>query len=287
MIDKQYLLTDEQVISFITQGYLLIQPELRPGLNEEVCRGFDENGMAPVDFENDPYFERLVEDAPAVKEAFEHPAIEGALVSLLGEKRQNFGWYCHGTRPGGGGVGWHQDDVNVRHHQVRRLMVLYYPQDVTPDMGPTYVVPSTHFWNTPTDRMVTYGNFRNQVALTVPAGTFVFTHYDLWHSASHNTSNKIRYMVKLYVDRLEEPTQPNWNHDPELGDRLARQRFHFDNPSLATPSDYYKERHLRWQAWQHLKGEIPGGTDNLVAVPGTDKLAKLYDIQGYIGDPRL
>lgn len=287
MIDRQYLLSDEQVISFIVQGYLLLQPPFRVGLDEEVCRQFDQNGIAPVDFENDPYCDLLLEKSPSLREVFGHPNVEGALISLLGEKRRNFGWYCHATPPGGGGVGWHQDDVNIRHHQVRRLMLLYYPQDVTPDMGPTYVLPSTHFWNMPTDRMQTYGNFRHQTALTVPAGTIAFVHYDLWHTASHNTSNKTRYMVKLYVDRLEEPTQPEWNHDPATGDNLARQRFHFENASLASGTEFYKERHLRWHAWQHLKGEIPGGVNNLVAVPGRSTPSDLNEMQGYIGDPRL
>jgi len=286
MIDRQYLLTDEQMISFIINGYVLIQPDLRPGLNEEVCRQFDENGLPPVDLENDPYFESLPRLAPGVDEVFAHPAVEGAMISLLGARRQNFGWYCHATVPGTGGVGWHQDDVNVRHHQVRRLTLMYYPQDVTADMGPTYVVPSTHFWNTPTDRMANYGNFRNQVALTVPAGTIAFTHYDLWHSASFNSSDRVRYMVKLYTDRLEEPTQPTWNHDPERGDFLARNRFHHENPGLASGTEHYKERYLRWMAWQHLKGEMGHSDGRMLAVPGGNAVP-VGEVQGYLGDPRL
>ena len=44
-------------------------------------------------------------------------------------------------------------------------MFLYYPQDVTADMGPTYVVPGTHLYNTPSDMMQNYGNIRGQVPL--------------------------------------------------------------------------------------------------------------------------
>jgi hypothetical protein len=287
MIDRRYLLTDDQVITFIIQGYLLIQPDLRPGLNADICRQFDQNGLVPVDLDNDPYGEQIFEKAPGLREVFAHPTVEGALVSLLGEKRLDYHWFCHKIPPGGGGVGWHQDDINIRHHQVRRLTIMYYPQDVTPDMAPTYIVPSTHFWNTPTDRMATYGNLRHQVALTVPAGTLAFTHYDLWHSASHNTSDRVRYMVKLYTHRLKEPAAPTWNHDPERGDRLARQRFHHENASLASGTEWYKERHLRWQAWQHLKGELPAGRGDLVTVPGRAEPVELGRVQGYIGDPRL
>lgn len=286
-IEKHHLLTDEQVITFLVRGYILIEPGTRPELHEEICRQFDKNGIVNVELDNDPYGDKIFEKAPGLHELFNHPSVEGVMRSLLGAKRFNFGWYCHEIKPGGGGIGWHQDDVNIRHHQVRRLTVMYYPQTVTEDMAPTYVVPSTHFWNTPTDRMANLGNIRNQVALTVKAGTIAFTHYDLWHTASPNTSQKVRYMVKLYSDRLEEPTAPAWNHDTLLGDRAARQRLHFENPGLASGSEWYKERHLRWQAWQHLKGELPGSRGDLVRVPTHDEPVRLDSVQGYIGDPRL
>lgn len=285
-IGKEHLLTDDQVASFLIDGYICITPDFRPGLNAEVCAQFDKNGLVPVDLDNDPYGKAIFDKAPGLREVFEHPSVVGAFDSLLGQRRFDFGWYCHATPPGGGWVGWHQDDVNIRHHQVRRLTVMYYPQDVTPDMGPTYVVPSTHFWNTPSDRMANYGNFRAQRALTVKAGTLAITHYDLWHSASHNTSKKTRYMVKLYTDRLDEPTKPAWNHDPVKGDGKARNRFHHENPGMASGSEWYKERHLRWQAWLHLKGELPGNRGDLIRIPGTNELIELGRVQGYIGDPR-
>jgi len=283
MIDRRHLLTDDQVITFIIQGYILIQPAFRPGLNEEVCAQFDKNGTPHIDLEKDPYAEATLERAPAVREVFDHPDVVGAFHSLLGPSR-HFGWFCHATPPGGGGVFWHQDDVNIRHHQVRRLTVMYYPQTVTPDMGPTYAVPDTHFWDTPTDRMANYGNFRNQLALTVPAGTLVITHYDLWHTASPNTSDKMRYMVKLYTGRTQEPTEPTWNHDPAKGDLLARRRFHNENPGLFGGSELYKVRHLRWAAWQHMKGLLGDSDGSQVALP--DRSVKpLHRVQGYIGDP--
>ena len=284
-LNLEHLLTDEQMIDFIINGFILIKPDFREGLNEEICRHFDANGLPGVDFENDPYFEKIFDKAPSLHEVFDHPVVEGAFTSLLGAKRKNFGWFCHALGPNQGGAFWHQDDVNIHHHQVRRLTVMYYPQDVTPDMGPTYAIPGTHFFDTPSDQMATIGNHRRQIALTVPAGTLAITHYDLWHSASRNFSDKMRYMVKLYTDRLEEPSTPTWNHDAQTGDNLARNRFSHENPVLAPSSEEYKLRYLRWQAWQHLKGDVQEAGQ--VAVPGQSQTRDLAKVQGYIGDPRL
>ncbi len=254
MGDPLILLDDEQVLSFIIRGYILLEPTLRPGLNELVCKQLTENGDVDVDLQSDPHHQALLRKCPALNEVFAHPLVEGAFVSLLGSPYDNFGRFCHTIGPGGGGSYWHQDDVNVRHHQARRLTIMYYPQDVTADMGPTVIVPGTHFRNLPTDRMQTYGNFKNQVALTVKAGTIAVTHLDLWHSASRNVSQKTRYMIKYYLERLRQPTEPNWRHDPVAGPARMRQRFHHENTGECSGSDHYKVRYLRLQMWQDLLG---------------------------------
>ena len=279
------LLDDDQVISFIIQGYLLLEPEYSPGLNETVCEQLNATGGAPVNLRDDPHGQALLRQAPALHDIFGHPEVEGAAISLLGNGYEVYERYNHMLKPGWGGMGWHQDDVNIRHHQVRRLMFLYYPQDVTPDMGPTFIVPGTHFRNMPTDRMQTYGNIRHQVALTVKAGTVAVVHYDLWHSASHNSSDKIRYMIKLYLDRKGEPSGANWNHDPAKAHGHARNRFHQEHV-CGSGSDLYKERHLRWEMWQHLLGNA----DESNRVRNENEPAEPYRaraFQGYVGEPRF
>ena len=76
-------------------------------------------------------------------------------------------------------------------------MASYYPRDVTVEMGPTVIVPGTHFRNAPTDRMATYTNIRGQVPLVVKAGTIALTHYDLWHGTFANRSSVSRHMIKI------------------------------------------------------------------------------------------
>jgi len=276
------LLTDEQVWDFIVRGYLLLQPPFRANLNEDVCTQMNATGGAPVNLRDDPFGEALLRQAPALNEVFGHPVVAGAVLSLLGPGSQTYERYPHTLRPGQGGFpGWHQDDVNHRSHQLRRIMILYYPQEVTPDMGPTVIVPGTHFRNMPTDRMSTYGNFRHQVPLTVKAGTLAFTHYDLWHTASPNKSDKLRYMIKLYIDRKTEPVKgkPTWNHDPANAHAPARHCFHGVHVT-GSGSDFYKERHLRWEMWQHLLGNAP-------PFKPAHHPPKLGEYQGYVGDQRF
>jgi hypothetical protein len=276
------LLTDEQVWDFICRGYLLLEPPFRSDLNEDVCRQMNASGGAPVNLKDDPFGEALLRQAPALNEVFAHPMVEGAIVSLVGPGYQVYERYPHTLRPGQGGFPhWHQDDVNMRSHQVRRLMVLYYPQGVTPDMGPTVIVPGTHLRNMPTDRMQTYGNFRGQVPLTVKAGTVAVTHYDLWHTASPNRSDKLRYMIKLYIDRKTEPApgRPTWSHDPANAHGPARHRFHSEFVT-GSGTDFYKERHLRWEMWQHLLGNLPPYRPE-------HRPPRLGEYQGYVGDPRI
>lgn len=284
------LLSDDQVIDFVIRGYITLQPQLDAGTHAQICREFDRNGVVPVDLQNDPLGLNLHQKAPTLERVLQDPVVHGATLSLLGPEPFLFGRYCHANGPGQGGVSWHQDDVNVRHYQLRRLMVLYYPQEVTVEMGPTYVVPGTHLLNCPSARMQTYGNFRDQLALTVPAGTVILTHYDLWHSASHNRSDRMRYMVKYYVDRTGEPEGPYWQHHPEEAIPLAMNRMHFEAAFLRN-SEWYKERHLRWRLWSYLLGKR--GQDQVVWEgwaahrPQVRSLAEVApeQIQGYIGSP--
>ena len=105
-------------------------------------------------------------------------------------------------------------------------------------------MPGTHFRNAPTDRMATYANFREQVALTVKAGTVAITHYDIWHAASENRGARTRYMLKFLFSRSGEPAAPSWNHDPDRAAALLS-RFTFEKAATCSQSDHYKERGLR------------------------------------------
>jgi ectoine hydroxylase-related dioxygenase (phytanoyl-CoA dioxygenase family) len=141
----------------------------------------------------------------------------------------------------------------MRHHQLKTVLAMYYPQDITADMGPTVLMPGSHFRNAPTDRMATYANLRDQVVVTAKAGTVAITHYDIWHAASRNSSQKTRYMLKFLFNRMSEPAAPSWNHTEEGATRAMSNAL--AEVYTVSQSDLYTERNLRRQLWHHLLGQ--------------------------------
>lgn len=232
-----HLLDDLQVVDFIVNGYHLVEPDLRPGLNETIAAKLDAMQRNPGD--------AICDEVPELNEVLDHPAVRGALVSLAGadyEVMFHRHWHC--KEPRTGYMHWHQDGKNRRSAALDRFLGLYYPADVNADMGPTIIVPATQYRNAPTDRMRTYGNIRGQVPLVVKAGTFAITHYDLWHGTAANRSGKRRHMVKFLFARTQERPGATWNHDPQcmnvLRDWNLREQA---QTHPREPPTYFRPRH--------------------------------------------
>ncbi|MDE0022713.1 MAG: phytanoyl-CoA dioxygenase family protein [Candidatus Poribacteria bacterium] len=244
---QNHLLTDAQVAEFVVRGYLVFKPDFPEGFNDQIykeCAAATAHGN-PGD--------AILERVPKLHDVWDHPVVKGALASLLGDDFTMSGHrHCHVNPPGSRSQGWHQDGVNQRHHQVRVCLGFYYPQATPHELGPTSLVPGTHFRNAPTDRMASYANFRDQVDLVCEAGTVAIVHYDIWHAATRNCGNKTRYMLKFLFNRASEPTRPNWNHDPaSIGKAMG---ILGGRATINGQSDHYKERRLRREMWNHLVG---------------------------------
>ena len=259
MIDKSHLLTDVEVARFIVTGYHIVETDLPEGLNEHIAEQLDDLESNPGD--------AITETIPELYQVLDHPTTRGVLTSLLGteyEVKSHRHWHC--KQPNSGHMQWHQDSTNNRDTGINRFLGLYYPRNITPDMGPTIIVPGTQFRNAPTDRMATYTNIRGQIPLVVKAGTFAFTHYDLWHGTAANRSRVKRHMIKFLFGRTRDNTEPTWNHDPDalnkprdwnLRDKSedASNILTFSNPLRVSQSDHYKERGIRRQCWNALMGQ--------------------------------
>ena len=203
-MDELSLLTDDQLRHFIVNGYVVVRPDLPAGLHERIFR---ETGTV-FEKEGNPG-NNLVPRVPAVQQILDAPEVRGALTSILGE-----GYYtqphrhCHYNPPGSKGQNLHQDGSSRWSHHTRRILLFYYPQDTPEELGPTAIVPGSHFYAT-TEGVAGAG----ELPLCGEAGTAVVAHYDIFHRATPNRSGRKRYMMKFLFARTAEPRSPSWDNE--------------------------------------------------------------------------
>ena len=206
MENQEYLLNDEEIRRFIIDGYIKIQADFPANFHQTIFQQIEDM------FENQGNLgNNLLPLIPEIQQVFSHPAVHGALTSALGENYvMHSHRYCHLNPPGSTGQNFHKDsyegDEQIRRHRCRWMMGFYYPQDTTEEMGPTAVLPATQYYETHES-----AHAQPELALCGEAGTVTLVHYDLWHRAMPNQSNKKRHMLKFLFTRLDEPKGPSWN----------------------------------------------------------------------------
>ena len=213
-------LTDEEMRDFIINGYVKVQTDFPPSFHENICQQLDAMFEGTGNLGNN-----LLPAIPEIQEVFDHPVVHGAMQGVLGaDYVMHPHRYCHFNQQGSEGQNFHKDsyagDEQIRRHRCRWTMAFYYPQDVTEDMGPTAVLPGSQYYETGES-----AHEQPEVVLSGEAGTVTIVHYDLWHRATPNRSDKKRYMLKFLFIRLDEPQAPLWqSHTADwhtLGDSKA------------------------------------------------------------------
>ena len=245
MVDKRYLLNDDAMQDFIINGYVVVKPALPPGFHKSVFQQTLEQIEKGEHLGNN----LLLSKVPMLQQVFDDPAVHGALTSILGQNYvMNQHRACHYHPPGSKAQDWHKDyplGGNVRYHRTRLAMAFYYPQDVTEDMGATAIQPATQYYMTPSEDA--------GLSLCGEAGTVTIVHYELWHRATENRSDKIRFMLKFLFCRTEEPQQPSW---------------HSENPNWETNRASPVEHQMMWQhLWQWHRGKQNGETGKMASTP--------------------
>ncbi|SDX74353.1 HEAT repeat domain-containing protein [Paenibacillus sp. CF384] len=205
VLDEMNLLSDEQMISFITNGFVVLHNELPSVLHQNVMKQID----YVLQNEGNPG-NNILPRVPDIQRFFDTPTVRGALTSVLGpDYYMHPHRHMHYNQPGNqapGGGQWHKDGYwsSMRSHRPWWVMMFYYTQDITEAMGPTAIMPGSQYNEKLPNEEV--------VLPTGKAGTIALVHFDIWHKASLNTSNLDRYMLKFQFVRLREPKSPSWNH---------------------------------------------------------------------------
>ena len=203
MKPQPHLLGDAMLQRFIVDGHITVKPTLphtyHSALKSQLDTLIKKNGNPGNE---------LLPHVSELAELFADPAVDGALTSLLGpDYIMHPHRHCHDWNPDSQAQTWHKDYPITGHprcHRGRWLLLFYYPQTITQQMGPTAIQPGTQYYIDATPDAP-------GLALCVEVGTVVIAHYDIWHRATANTSNRTRYMLKFLCARRAEPSVPSWN----------------------------------------------------------------------------
>ncbi|MFK7696559.1 HEAT repeat domain-containing protein [Paenibacillus sp. HJGM_3] len=211
MAQELRYLTDEQMRQFIAQGFLILNTDFSPAFHEQLYGKLSEVYKNEGNPGNNLY--------PRIRElqtVFDHPVIKGALTSVLGPgymmHAHRHGHYNNSPKPGG----WHKDSYwgfkRMRNHRPWWAMVMYFPQNTPTELGPTGVMPGTHYY---ASRTFESDDLHEETAAG-PAGTFALIHYDIWHRSTANISGQERFMLKFEFMRTQAPVEASWDHrEPE------------------------------------------------------------------------
>ena len=240
-LKESHKLTDTQLRDFIVNGYLTVKTDLPRSFHETIYRKTQELTAKEGNLGNN-----ILPRVPELQAVFEEPAVRGAFTSILGE---NYAMHSHRhphqNRPHSDGQGFHKDSYwgyhKVRHHCPRWAMAFYYPQDSPLEIGPSAVLPGTQYYDT----RITKDN-EGELALSGEAGTLTIIHFDLWHRAMANLTDKTRYMMKFQFIRMDAPQAPEWN--------VTDPHWKRTDVNSATPTHQGTWRHV----WNWMAGESNG-----------------------------
>ena len=248
------LLNDAQMREFIVNGFVTVTTELPTQFHDAIY----EKTMSVFDKEGNPG-NNLLPRIPEIQQVFDDPNVRGALTSLLGaDYYMQPHRHPHYNPPGSKGQGLHQDGGKRWSHRTRRLLVFYYPQDTPVELGPTGVVPMSHYFSTREGSEIS-----PEQPIIGKAGTVAFANYDLWHRAMPNSSEKRRYMMKFLYARMSEPEEATWAN---------RETDWSNGTPLGPPEHQEMFRHL----WNWHRGK-EFGVANL-SHKGTSNGASLSDL---------
>ena len=225
-MQEPFLLTDEEVQTFIVDGVMSFQSGIDPSTHMEIHELLKYSAAHEM-----PLGNNFLSRVPEIYKILRCPRVSGALTSLLGpnylihphraihrstpvgEKLEDFTLTTNLHHLGKGSTAtslWHQDGqsplARARHHLPKYLIGFYCPHDVTKQMGPTRFKLGSYMHESVTEiTEVTQPDF-------IAAGTFMLCHFDTVHAGFPNQAELDRFLVKFVFARTSYPVKASWNH---------------------------------------------------------------------------
>jgi len=221
-------LTDSQVLDFCKTGYILLESVVPDEINrrtvdyiEEHLHSFPVQHEPTEMFELDWFWDNVILN----------PAAIGAVRSLLGK---DFGLPIllsnHRTETPSPAQGWHRDGGATHSVELHTLNVFYIPQDPPVELGPTELLPGSHFVYTLATLMGHYASIRGSVFGAAPAGSILINVYELWHRRGRATAKGVRNLPKYSYWRTVPP-QRDWVVEPDF-DPGDNSMYRLDGPTF-------------------------------------------------------
>lgn len=205
-------LTTPEMAKFAARGCLMFEGITPPELNAKYLHEATGPSVPEVPA-GTPLADAYAPDT-ALHGLVNTPAVRGILDSLVGpnplvdhhfvhltlgrEQRESFG-----IKEAFPSQHWHQDST-IDTRAGFDVQIMWFPHDVTRDMGGTRFLPGSHLRIVSEAAIGRYQNIRGQRHVVCPAGTLLVLHHGIWHGGGSNASETTRHMVKIRLN----PTVP-------------------------------------------------------------------------------
>lgn len=253
-MSEPILLDDEALMSFVVNGYLVVNSGLPAQFHEQVVAELDDANRGQPNPRSG-----IVEAVPRLRDVYDSPTVRGALISILGPEVELHPYtLSHCNPPGYPGQMWHCGSAYDYPRELWRVQMFYFPRQVYGEMGASVLAPGTQYRRLANTDLHRYGRIANETFILADPGDVLIMHYDIWHRGSKNISDEMRYMVKTVGQRMKPPTAPSWRwsgKDPEEN----YTRFRQASVAIDNEIDMYRhqERYLEIWAWLHGRSYAP------------------------------
>lgn len=242
-------LTSAQMAQFVAAGFLRFDAVAGAGTNR-AAMAVIEKGLPGVTAGTP--LSQAYADQPAIAEILALPQVAGAIASLVGPGPLVDHHATH-VRPARGGESQHlHADAIIDTRTAFDIQLMYYPHEVTPEMGGTLIVPGSHLRRINESDIGRYQNLLGQVPLVCPAGTVLILHHGMWHCGRRNDSDQARYMYKIRLNPTVRQVRLWDTADldvPGVGEALRQRFLWYENATGRL------EFTNRAKLWRHLTGD--------------------------------
>ena len=233
--DCDPILTDSEVLDFCKKGFIVLNGVIPQEINERVVEECEEVfGESADDGADEGNLNYLLKEDWFRKDVLCNSQVAGTLRSLLGK---NFALPQHVSShrtvcPIPEVQEWHWDGGSRYGYEPTVFLCFYLPQGCTAEMGPTEILPTSHFLYSPSSRKGHYGEIRGTYYAVADPGSWVIMMHSMWHRRSASTATGIRNNLKLTYWRTTPPKR-DWIHEPDF---LRRANYSYDGPTFRRPA---------------------------------------------------